>query len=139
MVLILFPASRSLPFFFFFKLFSSDPSQQREVPQGEQVGQRFQVPPPPAPGSPPALSAESSHPGWPWAGPKLEAEVLGVGAGRREHILFRVHRRAVRWEAKRQKGWPIESWAPWPRPRAGLHAVIFILCFRGVFACLSGG
>lgn len=69
------------------------------------MGQWFQVPPPPPPGSRPALSAEISRPGWPWARPKLEAEVLGVGAGRREHILLGyAGEQPVRWEAKRQKG-----------------------------------
>lgn len=57
------------------------------IPQREQVGSCLWVPPPPPPGSTPALSAEISHPGWPMAEPKLEAEVLGVGAGRRERIL----------------------------------------------------
>lgn len=46
------------------------------------------VHPPPPPGSTPALSAEISHPGWPLAGPKLEAEAPGVGTGRRERILL---------------------------------------------------
>lgn len=46
------------------------------------------IAPPPPPSSPPALCVEISHPGWPLAERKLEAKVLGVGAGRREHILL---------------------------------------------------
>lgn len=51
-----------------------------------------------------------------FAGPELEAEVLGVGAARREHILlgYAGERLGGRLEEK----WLIEFWVIWPRPRA---------------------
>lgn len=67
-----------------------------------------------------------------FAGPELEAEVLGVGAGRGERIILGY---AGEWLCGRpEEKWSIEFWATWPRPRAGFQAVIFILCLGGCFS-----
>lgn len=76
-----------------------------------------------APGSPPVLSAEISHPG-----PKLEAEVLGVRSGE-ENISFwgMLAGSHAGGQQRREKTGPMETRAAWP----GFGAVMLALCLEG--------